>query len=79
MKITVDTNVMVSSFVRNDQAQANTAAKILTCAAIIAIALPSLCKFVRVLQSIYIIENADAIGAFRANGQQKRRNEPAGS
>lgn len=66
MKITVDTNVLVRSCVRDDPAQASIAAKILTDAALIAIALPCLCEFVWVLRRVYSIEIGDVIGAIRA-------------
>ena len=66
MKITVDTNVLVRSCVRDDPAQASIAAKVLTDAALIAIALPCLCEFVWVLRSVCIIESDDVISAIRA-------------
>lgn len=66
MKITVDTNVLVRSCVRDDPAQASIAAKILTDAALIAIALPCLCEFVWVLRRVYSIEIGDVISAIRA-------------
>lgn len=66
MKITVDTNVLVRSCVRDDPAQASIAAKILTDAVLIAIALPCLCEFVWVLRKVYSIEIGDVISAIRA-------------
>ena len=66
MKITVDTNVLVRSCVCDDPAQADIAAKILTDAALIAIALPCLCEFVWVLLRVYNIESGDVINAVRA-------------
>ena len=66
MKITVDTNVLVRSCVRDDPAQASIAAKVLTDAALIAIALPCLCEFVWVLRRVYNIESDDVISAIRA-------------
>lgn len=66
MKITVDTNVLVRSCVCDDPVQASSAAKILTDAALIAIALPCLCEFVWVLRRVYNIESDDVISAIRA-------------
>ena len=66
MKITVDTNVLVRSCVCDDPAQADIAAKILTDAALIAIALPCLCEFVWVLLRVYNIESGEVINAIRA-------------
>ena len=66
MKITVDTNVLVRSCMSDDPAQASIAAKILTDAALIAIALPCLCEFVWVLRRVYNIENAEVISAICA-------------
>ncbi len=53
MKITVDTNVLVRAAVRDDPKQAAAAIKILRNAGIVAVALPSLCEFVWVLESVY--------------------------
>ncbi len=66
MKITVDTNVLVRFCMSDDPAQASIAAKILTDAALIAIALPCLCEFVWVLRRVYNIENAEVISAICA-------------
>jgi predicted nucleic-acid-binding protein len=66
MKITVDTNVLVRSCVRDDPAQASIATKVLTDAALIAIALPCLCEFVWVLRRVYNIESDDVVSAIRA-------------
>jgi predicted nucleic-acid-binding protein len=66
MKITVDTNVLVRACVRDDPAQASIATKILTDAALIAIALPCLCEFVWVLRRVYNIQSGDVTGAIRA-------------
>ena len=79
MKITVDTNVLVRSCMSDDPAQASIAAKILTDAALIAIALPCLCEFVWVLRRVYNIENADVISAIRAlmASENEEMNRPA--
>lgn len=53
MKVTVDTNVLVRAVVRDDEAQARAAAKLLKDAQIIAVALPTLCEFVWVLRRVY--------------------------
>jgi predicted nucleic-acid-binding protein len=53
MKVTVDTNVLVRAVVRDDEAQARAAAKLLKDAEIIAVALPTLCEFVWVLRRVY--------------------------
>jgi predicted nucleic-acid-binding protein len=66
MKLTVDTNVLVRAVVRDDPAQANIAAQVLTDAALIAVALPSLCEFVWVLRRVYGFQATDAAAAIRA-------------
>jgi predicted nucleic-acid-binding protein len=66
MKITVDTNVLVRAVVRDNPAQANIAAKVLAEADLIAVALPSLCEFVWVLQRVYALPPSDAAAAIRA-------------
>jgi predicted nucleic-acid-binding protein len=66
MKIAVDTNVLIRAVVRDDAAQARVAAKVLTDAKLIAIALPCLCEFVWVLRSVYGFASADAASAIRA-------------
>lgn len=79
MKITVDTNVLVRSCVCDDPAQADIAAKILTDAALIAVALPCLCEFVWVLLKVYNIESGDVINAVRAlmTSKNVEMNRPA--
>ena len=52
MKIAVDTNVLVRAVVRDDPAQASVAAKVLTKAELIAVALPCLCEFAWVLRQV---------------------------
>ena len=66
MKVTVDTNVLVRAVVRDDPAQASVAAKVLTDAELIAVALPCLCEFVWVLLSVYNFQPSDAATAIRA-------------
>ncbi len=66
MKLTVDTNVLVRAVVRDDPAQAKVAAKLLTEAELIAVALPCLCEFVWVLQRVYEFRASDAAAAIRA-------------
>lgn len=66
MKVTADTNVLVRAVVGDDAAQAKIAAKVLTDATLIAIALPSLCELVWVLRKVYGFTAADAASAIRA-------------
>ena len=66
MKITVDTNVLIRAVMRDDAAQASIAAKVLTDAQLIAIALPCLCEFVWVLRRVYDLQAADAAAAIRS-------------
>jgi predicted nucleic-acid-binding protein len=66
MKVAVDTNVLVRAVVRDDLAQANAAALVLTEAELIAVALPCLCEFVWVLRRVYDFQPADAANAIRA-------------
>lgn len=66
MKVTVDTNVLVRAVVRDDPAQANVAAEVLTDAESIAVALPCLCEFVWVLLRVYGFQQSDAAAAIRA-------------
>ena len=65
MKVAVDTNVLIRAVVRDDPAQARVAAKLLTNAELIAIALPCLCEFVWVLHTVYDFQPADAATAIR--------------
>jgi len=53
VKITVDTNILVRAVVRDDEKQAEAAAKLLKEAEVIAVSLPCLCEFVWVLQRVY--------------------------
>ncbi|MFI4940808.1 MAG: hypothetical protein ACHP7O_10780, partial [Burkholderiales bacterium] len=59
MRVAVDTNVLVRAVVRDDPAQADIAAKVLTDAELIAIALPCLCEFVWVLRGVYGFQPSD--------------------
>lgn len=66
MKVAVDTNVLVRAVMRDDLAQAEVAAKVLTDAELIAVALPCLCEFVWVLLRVYGLQPTDAASAIRA-------------
>lgn len=66
MRVAVDTNVLVRAAVRDDPAQAAIAAKVLTDAELIAVALPCLCEFVWVLLRVYSFQSSDAAAAIRA-------------
>lgn len=83
MKIAVDTNVLVSAVMHDDAAQARAAAKALTGADLIAIALPCLCEFVWVLRKVYDVRTEDIAAAIRtllaaANVQVNRPAAEAG-
>lgn len=66
MKVTADTNVLVRAVVGDDPTQASIAAKVLTDASLIAIALPCLCEFVWVLLRVYNFQPTDVATALRA-------------
>lgn len=66
MKVAVDTNVLVRAVVGDDPVQARIAAKVLTEAELIAVALPCLCEFVWVLLRVYHFQSTDAAAAIRA-------------
>ena len=66
MKLAVDTNVLVRAVMRDHPAQSTAAAKLLTDAELIAIALPCLCEFVWVLLRTYKLTSDDAAAAIRA-------------
>ncbi len=53
MKVTVDTNVLVRSAVRDDDEQAQSADEILRTCEVVAVTLPCLCEFVWVLSARY--------------------------
>jgi predicted nucleic-acid-binding protein len=79
MKITVDTNVLVRAVVRDDEAQARAAAKLLKEAEIIAVALPSLCEFVWVLRRVHDFGQPEIAAAIEAlvNAGNVAVNRPA--
>ena len=66
MKVAVDTNVLVRAVVGDDVAQARVAAKVLTDAKLVAVALPCLCEFVWVLRKVYGLQAGDIAVAIRA-------------
>jgi predicted nucleic-acid-binding protein len=66
VKVAVDTNVLVRAVVRDDATQARVAAKVLTEAEVIAVALPCLCEFVWVLRKFYGFQAEDIVAAIRA-------------
>jgi predicted nucleic-acid-binding protein len=66
MKVAVDTSVLVRAVVRDDPRQAKAAAKVLTEAELIVVALPCLCEFVWVLLRVYGFQSSDAATAIRA-------------
>lgn len=66
MKVAVDTNVLVRAAVRDDPAQAKIAARVLTRAQMVAVAVPCLCEFVWVLRRVYGFRPAEAAAAIRA-------------
>ncbi len=66
MKIAVDTNVLVRAAVKDDPRQARAAAKVLSSASVIAVAIPCLCEFVWVLQKVYGFDTTDISTAIRA-------------
>jgi predicted nucleic-acid-binding protein len=66
MKVAVDTNVLVRAVMGDDPVQARVAAKVLTDAKLIAVALPCLCEFVWVLLRVYGAQASDAATAIRA-------------
>jgi predicted nucleic-acid-binding protein len=65
MRVSVDTNVLVRSAVRDDAKQARAADRILKDASVIAVALPCLCEFVWVLRKLYGIQPADVSAAIK--------------
>ncbi len=79
MKVIVDTNVLVRAAVRDDAAQARVAAKVMTDADEIALALPCLCEFVWVLRKVYGLQTQDIAAAIRAllAAENVRVNRPA--
>ena len=66
MKITVDTNILVRAVVRDDEKQAEAAARLLKAAEVIAVTLPCLCELVWVLRRIYKFGQNDIAAALEA-------------
>ena len=79
MKITADTNVLVRAVVADDKKQAQAAATALKGAELIAVTLPSLCEFVRVLRRVYQFGQEDIVAALEAllNAENVAVNRPA--
>ena len=79
MKVAVDTNVLVRAAVGDDAAQARVAARVLTQAELVAVALPCLCEFVWVLRKVYGLRTEDIAAAIRAllAADNVRMNRPA--
>lgn len=65
MKVAVDTNVLVRAVVLDDPVQADVAARVLTDAELIAVAMPCLCEFVWVLLRVYDFQPSDVAAAIR--------------
>jgi predicted nucleic-acid-binding protein len=66
MKVTVDTNVLVRSLVRDHPAQAERAAVLLREASLVAVSLPCLCEFAWVLESVYGFGRSQISAAIQA-------------
>src|ERR1700689_2234912 len=66
MKVTVDTNILVRAVVRDDEIQARAAPALLKDAEIIAVSVPCLCEFVRVLRRVYGFGPQDISAAVNA-------------
>ncbi|MBO3708870.1 MAG: type II toxin-antitoxin system VapC family toxin [Candidatus Accumulibacter sp.] len=66
MRVTVDTNILVRAVVCDDPEQAGIAARLLTDAELIAVALPCLCEFAWVLRRVYGFQPADVAAAIHA-------------
>lgn len=66
MNITVDTNILVRSLVRDDPKQAAAADRVLKSATVIAVTLPCLCELVWVLLKVYGLSRTDVAAAMRA-------------
>jgi predicted nucleic-acid-binding protein len=65
VKVAVDTNVLVRAVVLDDPVQADVAARVLTDAELIAVAMPCLCEFVWVLLRVYDFQPSDVAAAIR--------------
>ena len=59
MKVTVDTNILLRAFLRDDAAQARTASRVLREADLIAVSLSSLCELVWVLRRLYGLQREE--------------------
>lgn len=79
MKVAVDTNVLVRAVVRDDQAQAEIAAKLLRNADLIAVALSALCELVWVLRRFYGFKAAEVADTIRSltSAENVETNQPA--
>ena len=66
MKVAVDTNILVRAVVGDDKRQAESAAKLLRSADLVAVAVSSLCELVWVLRSGYGFSTLQASAAIRA-------------
>ncbi len=66
MKIAPDTNILVRAVVRDDEKQAQAAARLLKDAELIAVSLPCLCEFVWVLRRVYNFGLQDISAALAA-------------
>jgi predicted nucleic-acid-binding protein len=66
VKITVDTNILVRSIVRDDKKQAAAADRLLKSASLIAVTLPCLCELVWVLLKLYGISRKDVAQTIRS-------------
>lgn len=66
MNITVDTNILIRSIVRDDEKQAAAADRLLKSAGVIAVTLPCLCEFVWVMIKLYHLSRHDVADAIRA-------------
>jgi predicted nucleic-acid-binding protein len=79
VKIAVDTNVLVRAVVRDDKMQAESAARVLRNASLVAVAVSSLCEFVWVLRSVYRFQSSDIAKAIRTllTAENVEANRPA--
>jgi predicted nucleic-acid-binding protein len=66
VKITADTSVLVRAAVRDDEGQAGAAAAALKEAELVAVSLPCLCGFVRVLRRVYSFGGDDIAASIEA-------------
>lgn len=66
MKITTDTNILVRAATQEDPIQGSLAQQLMKDAAVVAVPLPALCEFCRVLKSLYKLEPARIAASLRA-------------